>query len=136
MQHIFVLAIGFFFGIVLIKADVASWFRIQKMFRFEEAYMYLVIGSAVAVGALSLLVIKKLRLHTVSGEPIEPKSKPLNKGTVIGGMLFGVGWAITGACPGPIYAQMGGGEYWAAMTFVGAFIGAYLYAYLRPKLPH
>ncbi|NKB71505.1 MAG: YeeE/YedE family protein [Candidatus Latescibacteria bacterium] len=136
MKNLLALLIGAYFGLVLIKAEVASWFRIQKMFRFEEAHMYLVIGSAVAVGALSLFIIKRIGSQTVEGEPIAVKTKPFTKGTVIGGVIFGCGWAITGACPGPIYAQMGSGEYLAMATFVGAFVGAYLYAWLRPRLPH
>ncbi len=128
--------IGAYFGLVLVKSEVASWFRIQKMFRFEEAHMYLIIGSAVVVGAISVFLIKKLGLKTVRGEQIEIEGKRFQKGTLIGGGLFGMGWAITGACPGPIYAQMGSGEYLAVISFVGAFAGAYLYAYFHPRLPH
>ena len=136
MKNLGSLLIGVYFGVVLIKSDVASWFRIQKMFRFEEAHMYLIIGSAVAVGALSVFLIKKLNLKTMRGEIVEIEEKRFQKGTVVGGVLFGMGWAITGACPGPIYAQMGSGEYLALVSFLGAFCGAYLYAYLHPKLPH
>lgn len=136
MNNFRVLLIGTFFGIVLIKSEVVSWFRIQKMFRFEEAHMYLIICSAIAVGVISVFLIKKLQLQTVSGEKIQIKTKELQKGTIIGGILFGLGWAITGACPGPIYAQIGSGEVLALLTFVGAILGAYLYAYLRPRLPH
>jgi len=136
MNNFRVLLIGAFFGVVLIKSEVVSWFRIQKMFRFEEAHMYLIICSAIAVGALSVFLIKKLQLQTVSGGKIQITAKVFQKGTIIGGILFGLGWAITGACPGPIYAQIGSGEALALLTFVGALLGAYLYAYLRPRLPH
>lgn len=136
MNVIITLLIGVYFGVVLIKSEVVSWMRIQRMFLFEEAHMYLIIGSAVVVGAVSVWLIKALGLQTAGGEPIAFKPKGFNKGTIIGGAIFGLGWAITGACPGPIYAQIGGGEYLALSTFVGAFAGAYLYAYLRPKLPH
>ncbi len=136
MNAIASLGVGIFFGIVLIKSEVASWDRIQRMFRFEEAHMYLIIGSAVVVGALSVWLIKMLKLKTVGGQPVVFKPKAFQKGTVIGGAIFGLGWAVTGACPGPIYAQIGSGEYLALITFVGAFAGAYLYAYLRPRLPH
>jgi len=136
MNNLRVLLIGIFFGIVLIKSEVVSWFRIQKMFRFEEAHMYLIICSAIAVGAISVFLIKKFQLQTVSGEKILINVKEFQKGTIIGGILFGLGWAITGACPGPIYAQIGSGEALALLTFVGALLGAYLYAYLRPRLPH
>jgi uncharacterized membrane protein YedE/YeeE len=136
VKNFFALLLGLFFGIVLVKSEVASWFRIQKMFRFEEAHMYLILASAVAVGALALLAIKKLHLKTVYGTDPEIKTKPYQKGTLIGGTLFGVGWAVTGACPGPMYAQLGKGDYLALMSFAGAFLGAYLYALLHPRLPH
>jgi uncharacterized membrane protein YedE/YeeE len=136
MQRVFVFLIGIYFGIVLTKSEVVSWFRIQRMFHFEEAHMYLIIGSAVVVGAISLWLYKRLGQKDFTGQPVEIRSKGFNKGIVFGGVIFGLGWAVTGACPGPIYAQLGSGEYLAIFTFVGAFAGAYLYAYLRPYLPH
>ena len=136
MRQMYVLLIGTFFGIVLVKSEVISWFRIQKMFRFEEPYMYLVIVSAVLVGALSLYLIKRFQLKTVQQEPIQVKEKKFQKGVVIGGTAFGMGWAITGACPGPIYAQIGSGELLAFVTFGAALVGMYAYAFLQPKLPH
>ncbi|MEZ4726460.1 MAG: DUF6691 family protein [Caldilineaceae bacterium] len=136
LQAASVLLVGMAFGIILTKSEVISWYRIQAMFAFQEAHMYLVITSAVVVGALSLWVLKRLGVRTVQGEAIKIKEKPFQKGVIFGGILFGLGWAITGACPGPIYAQLGSGEYLALLTFVGAFIGAYLYAYVRPYLPH
>ena len=134
--RLYIVLIGIYFGIVLVKSEVVSWFRIQKMFNFEEAHMYLIIGSAVVVAALSVQIIKRFQLRTVQGEPVVIRAKEFNKGIVIGGTLFGMGWAVTGACPGPIYAQLGSGEYLALVTFLGAFIGAYLYGWMRPKLPH
>lgn len=136
MKQLFVLLIGTFFGIVLVKSEVVSWFRIQKMFLFEEAHMYLIIASAIAVGALAVYVIKRFQLKTVFNEDVMITAKPFQKGVIIGGLLFGIGWAITGACPGPIYAQIGSGEYIALITFAGALGGMYLYAFLQPKLPH
>jgi uncharacterized membrane protein YedE/YeeE len=136
MKTLSALPIGIFFGIVLVKSEVASWFRIQAMFRFEEAHMYLVIASAVAVGAVAILAIKGLGLSDVSGEPVALNGKPFTKGTIIGGVIFGMGWAITGACPGPVYAQIGSGENMALLTFAGVFAGAFLYAWVRPRLPH
>ena len=135
MQNTLSLLIGIYFGIVLIKSEVASWFRIQSMFRFEEAHMYLVICAAIAVGVVSIIIIKLLGQKTLAGDPIEFKDKPFQKGTILGGAMFGMGWAITGACPGPIFAQMGSGEYLALCSFAGAFLGVYLYALLKPKLP-
>ena len=136
MKSLTPLILGLFFGVVLVKTEVATWFRIQKMFRFEEAYMFLVMASAIAVGALSLILIRKLGLKGVDGAAVAVKEKPFQKGTIFGGAIFGMGWAMTGACPGPIYAQMGSGEYMALFTFLGACGGAYLYAFLRPRLPH
>jgi hypothetical protein len=136
MQNVLSLLIGIYFGIVLIKSEVSSWFRIQNMFRFEEPHMYLVMCSAVVVGAISIQLIKMTGQKTLFGDPVDLKDKPYQKGTIIGGALFGVGWAITGACPGPIYAQLGSGEYLALVSFAGAFLGAYLYAWVKPRLPH
>lgn len=136
MKQLKVLIVGMLFGIILVKSEVVSWFRIQKMFRFEEAHMYLIIASAIVVGAISLLIIKRLDARTVEGEVIEVQNKPFTRGVVIGGIIFGMGWAVTGACPGPIYAQIGSGEYVAVVTFLGAIGGMFLYALLQPKLPH
>lgn len=136
LQYVNVLLVGMVFGIVLTKSDVISWFRIQRMFRFEEAHVYLVMGSAIVVAALSLLILKRIQFKSLQGEAIKIKEKPFQKGVIIGGLLFGMGWAITGACPGPIYAQLGAGEPLAILTFAGAFLGSYLYAYMRPRLPH
>lgn len=136
MKNFWALLLGLGFGIVLVKGEVISWFRIQAMFRFQEPHMYLIIGSAVVVGAISLLIVKRLEMKTVGGEEITIREKPFNKGVVAGGIIFGMGWAITGACPGPIYAQIGSGAYMALVTFVSALLGAYLYAFFLPKLPH
>jgi hypothetical protein len=136
MKNLYALLLGICFGVVLVKSEVCSWFRIQKMFRFEEAHMYLVIGAAVVVGALSVLLLRCLGPRTAQGQPVQIRRKGFTKGTVLGGLLFGMGWAVTGACPGPIYAQLGSGAYPALATFAGAFAGAYLYAWLRPRLPH
>ncbi len=136
MRLLRVLILGFLFGIVLVKGQVISWFRINEMFRFEDPYMYLVIGSAVVVAAISLIIIRKLQTRTIDGEVIVINKKPFTKGTFIGGVIFGLGWAITGACPGPIYAQIGSGTYLAIVTFLAALSGAYIYAILQPKLPY
>ncbi len=136
LQYATVLFVGIGFGVVLTKSEVISWFRIQRMFRFEEAHVYLVMGSAIVVGALSLWLLKRFQFKSLQGEALQIKEKPFQKGIILGGLTFGMGWAITGACPGPIYAQLGSGEYLALITFAGAWIGAYLYAYVRPYLPH
>ena len=127
---------GILFGIVLTKAEVISWFRIQEMFRLQSFHMFGVIGSAVAVGALSIFIIKKIKIKTIYGEQIDLPSKPFNKGQVIGGLLFGFGWAMTGACPGPLYAQIGSGAIVIIVTLFSAIFGTWVYGLLREKLPH
>ncbi len=131
-----VFAVGMLLGVVFIKSEVIRWQRIHDMFLFNEAHMYLIIGTAVVVGAISMQLIKRFDVRTLDGDPIVYQPKPFHKGVMIGGTVFGMGWAITGACPGPIYAQIGGGESIAMLTWVGAFVGMYLYGYLRPRLPH
>jgi len=124
------------FGIVLIKSQVVSWFRIQEMFRLESFHMYGVIGSAVAVGALSVFLIRKLGIKTASGEDVVIPTKTFNWGYVIGGLIFGLGWAITGACPGPLFAQVGGGFLVVLVTLLSAIAGTFVYGWLRDRLPH
>lgn len=129
-------AVGIAFGIVFVKAEIISWFRIQEMFRFQSFHMYGVIGSAVVVGALSVLLIRKFNIKTIYGEKIEFHPRTFNKGQIIGGLLFGLGWAITGACPGPLYAQIGSGATVIAVTLLSAIAGTWVYGLLRDKLPH
>lgn len=128
------LLFGAYFGIVLTKSQVISWYKIRNMFFFREPDLYLIIGSAVVVGALSVWLIKRFHPRTIAGEPMDIPGKAFNRGTILGGFLFGLGWFITGTCPGPIYAQLGSGEVWALFTLLGALIGAYLYALLKPKI--
>lgn len=127
---------GILFGIVLTKSQVISWFRINSMFKFEEAHMYLIICSAITIGLVSYLLIKTFKIKDVRGEKIKISEKEMNQGVVIGGAIFGLGWAVTGACPGPIFAQIGAGELPAIFTFTGAIIGAFLYSSLKSNLPH
>ena len=127
---------GILFGIVLTKAEVISWFRIQEMFRLQSFHMFGVIGSAVVTGALSVLIIKKYKIKTIYGEPVDLQDKPFNKGQVIGGLLFGFGWAMTGACPGPLYAQIGTGATVIMVTLFSAIAGTWVYGLVRDKLPH
>ncbi|HEU0112406.1 MAG TPA: DUF6691 family protein [Flavisolibacter sp.] len=127
---------GMLFGIILIKAEVISWFRIQEMFRLQSFHMYGVIGSAVVTGIISVLIIKKFKLKTIYGEPIHLPVKTFNKGQVFGGLMFGLGWAITGACPGPLFAQIGTGLTIVLLTLLSAIAGTWVYGLLREKLPH
>lgn len=128
--------IGLIFGIVFIKSEVISWFRIQEMFRFQSFHMFGIIGSAIAVGMLSIFLIRKLGLKTIYGEEVHIPGKTFNKGNVYGGLLFGLGWAITGACPGPLYAQIGFGSLAIVVTLLSAIAGTWLYGYFRDRLPH
>lgn len=129
-------AVGIVFGIVFIKAEIISWFRIQEMFRFQSFHMYGVIGTAVVVGAISVFLIKKLKIKTIHGEKITFAPKEFNKGNIIGGLLFGFGWAITGACPGPLFAQLGSGVLSIGIVILSAIAGTWTYGLLRDKLPH
>ena len=133
--NIRVLVLGIFFGLILVKGQVVSWYQIQAMFRFESFHMYGIIGSAVVVAAISLIILKRLNASSIDGEALVIKKKKLNKGTVLGGITFGLGWAITGACPGPIYAQLGSGSWLTIVTLLGAFTGAYIFGALRQRLP-
>lgn len=130
------LVLGILFGIIMIKAEVVSWFRIQEMFRLQSFHMYGVLGSAVATGMLSVFLIKRFKVCTIYGEPILFVKKELNKGNIIGGLLFGAGWALTGACPGPLYAQIGAGWLPVIVTLLSAICGTWCYGVLRNKLPH
>ncbi len=130
------LIVGVLFGIVFVKAEIVSWFRIQEMFRFQSFHMYGVIGSAVLVGLLSVQIIKRLNLRTIDHEEVHIPEKTFNKGQIYGGLLFGIGWAITGACPGPLFAQIGSGFLAVAVTLLSAIAGTWTYGLLRSKLPH
>lgn len=137
MKYLFHLILGILFGIILTKGEVISWFRIQEMFYFQSFHMYGVIGSAVFVGAISILIIKKFRIKTLSGNEVNLKPKPvMGFANFTGGLIFGLGWAFTGACPAPIYALIGNGIYVFIVVLVFAYIGAYSYGALRSKLPH
>jgi uncharacterized protein len=127
---------GILFGIILVKAEIISWFRIQEMFRLQSFHMYGVIGAAVAVGMTSVWLIKKFKIKTVYGEPIVFHSKKFTKGQIYGGLLFGFGWAITGACPGPLFGQIGAGFTVVLVTLLSAIAGTWVYGLLREQLPH
>lgn len=127
---------GIVFGVLLVKSEVISWFRIQEMFRLQSFHMYGVIGSAVVTGMLSIWLIKKFNIKTIQGEPIHLRPKPFNKGQVYGGLVFGVGWALTGACPGPLFALAGSGVTVIIITILSAVAGTWVYGRLRDRLPH
>lgn len=127
---------GILFGIILVKAEVISWFRIQEMFRLQSFHMYGVIGSAVVVGIISVFLIKKFKLKSMDGETIKLEPKKFNKGQIYGGLTFGLGWALTGACPGPLFAQIGTGATVIIVTLFSAILGTWVYGRFRDKLPH
>lgn len=128
--------VGLFFGIAFVKAEIISWFRIQEMFRLQSFHMYGVIGTGVVLGAISVWLIKKFNVKTIYGEVIEFHPKQFNKGQIIGGTIFGLGWAMTGACPGPLFAQIGTGAWVIGITLLSAIAGTWVYGYLRDRLPH
>lgn len=130
--------VGILFGAVLTEAEVISWFRIQEMFRFDAFHMYGIIGSAVVVAAISLAVIKQLDLRSSTGEPLMLPPKHLGTGRryAIGGTIFGLGWALTGACPGPLVALVAGGMPVMVAAIASALFGTWVYGWLRPNLPH
>lgn len=127
---------GILFGIIFVKAEIISWYRIQEMFRFQSFHMYGVIGSAVIVGMVSVWLIKRFNIKTIYGEVIEFHTKKFNKGNIYGALLFGLGWALTGACPGPLFAQIGTGALVIIVTLLSAIAGTWVYGLLREKLPH
>ena len=135
-HHIKYLIVGTLFGIVFVKAEIISWFRIQEMFRLQSFFMYGVIGTAILVSMLSIYLIKRFNVKTLGGETIYLEDKKFNKGQIYGGFIFGIGWAITGACPGPLFAQIGSGFLVVSITFISALAGTWVYGYFREKLPH
>ncbi len=128
--------VGILFGILFVKAEIVSWFRIQEMFRLQSFHMYGIIGSAVIVGVISVWIIKKFKIKTIYGEDIVIHDKQFNKGNIYGGLLFGFGWVITGACPGPLFAQIGTGAIVIIVTLLSAIAGTWFYGLIRAKLPH
>lgn len=137
MKFIKFLLLGIVFGIVMTKSEAVSWFRIQEMFRFQAFHMYGIIGTAVTLGASGVALIKKFNMRDYQGNPIvfSPKDKSIYR-YLLGGTIFGLGWALSGACPGPMVVNVGYG-YWAmAIVFFFALVGTYLYGVLKNKLPN
>ena len=131
-------ALGIVFGVVLIKSEVVSWFRIQEMFRFQAFHMYGIIGSAVVVAAASLQLIKRLGVRSINGAPIVVPPKTMGRGTRywLGGICFGLGWGLIGACPGPLFALLGSGISVMSVVLLSAIAGTWTYGALRSRLPH
>lgn len=137
MRTLVYLFIGIFFGILLFKSEAASWFRIYEMFQFDAIHMYGIIGSALGIGILGIQLIKRFKIKSFYGEPIHftPKEKGVKK-NLFGGILFGLGWALAGACPGPIFTLLGAGFLPILVVLISAVFGTYAYGILRSKLPH
>jgi len=137
MKFIKFLIVGIVFGIVMAKSEAFSWFRIQEMFRFQSFHMYGIIGTAVTLGVIGVAIIKKYQMRDYFGNPITffPKEKSVIR-YLIGGIIFGLGWALSGACPGPMVVNIGYGYLSMSIVFVFAIVGTYLYGLLKDKLPH
>lgn len=136
--HWVYLLVGIYLGFVLTRSEVVSWFRIQEMFRFQSFHMYGIIGSAVITAAFAIWAIKKWDVKTIAGENIDIPSKEMGAGTRywLGGSIFGLGWAMMGACPGPMFALVGAGLPVFLVSLVAAVMGTWAYGALRPRLPH
>ncbi len=137
MKTLKYLITGIAFGIIMFKSEAASWFRIFEMFQFNSFHMYGIIGSALATGVIGIQLIKRLKLKSFSGEEIiiPPKAKGW-KNYLFGGILFGLGWGLAGACPGPIFTLIGAGFLPLILVLAFAVLGTFVYGILRPKLPH
>lgn len=137
MKYIKFIVIGFIFGVVMYKSQAVSWYRIYEMFRFESFHMYGIIGTALALGVIFTQGIKKLKIKNIYGEPIifVPKNKSIPR-YLLGGIIFGLGWALAGACPGPMYVLVGAGIWPILIVLASAVLGTFLYGIWRDKLPH
>ena len=136
--HVRYMALGVVFGVVLTKSEVISWFRIQEMFRFQSFHMFGIIGSAIVVAALGLRLIRRGKLKSLDGQVITIPRKEMRSGTRywLGGLVFGLGWALVGACPGPLFALIGSGVGVVSVVLLSALAGTWAYGILRPYLPH
>lgn len=131
------LILGILFGVILIKSEVASWFRIQEMFRFQSIHMYGIIGTAVIIGAIVTYLIKRTNMKSIEGKEVVIEAKENTYiGRILGGTVFGFGWAMTGACPGPLYTLLGHGIWIILVVILSALLGTFVYGLLKSKLPH
>ncbi len=137
MRYITYLAIGIFFGIIMFKSEAASWFRIYEMFHFGSFHMYGLMGSALVLGIIGIQLIKKKNMKPIDGSKmsLNPKDKGIKR-YLIGGIIFGLGWALAGACPGPMYVLLGAGYGSILIVIFGALLGTFLYGMVKDKLPH
>lgn len=137
MKHIKYIIAGTIFGIILIKSEAVSWFRIQEMFRFQSFHMFGIISSAVTVGIISIQIIKHFKIKTIDNQEIDlSTNRPKKVNTLFGGIIFGFGWALIGGCPGPLYALVGAGNIIYLIPIIGLLIGTMVYGLIKNKLPH
>jgi uncharacterized membrane protein YedE/YeeE len=135
MKNIRYLLLGIVFGLALTKGEAISWYRMQEMFRFESFHMFGLFMTAVPVAAISILIIRRVNARAANGQSIEIPARPYHHGLILGGLIFGFGWALTGACPGPLYGQIGAGYTVTIITFLAAVLGTWVFAWLQPRLP-
>jgi uncharacterized membrane protein YedE/YeeE len=135
-RSIIIFLTGLIFGFIFIKAEIVSWFRILEMFQLASFHMYGVIGTAVVTGIISVVLIQKLQLKTLDGEDVKIEYRPYTKGHIFGGLIFGVGWAVTGACPGPLFALLGAGYLPIIVVVISAIAGTFVYGLVKEKLPN
>ena len=137
MKNIKYISIGIFFGIIMYKSEAASWFRIYEMFRFESLHMYGIIGTALGFGILFIQLIKRFKIKSFDGQPIViPNKEKFTYSYLFGGIIFGLGWALSGACPGPMFVLVGAGYLPIIIVIISAIVGTFLYGILKDKLPH
>lgn len=137
MKFLKFLFVGIFFGIVLVKSEAVSWYRIYEMFKFQSFHMYGIIGSAVILGAITLWLFRKYKVKSIEGLHIELPPKEKNyTANILGGVIFGLGWALAGACPGPMYILLGTGVFSMLIVIAAATLGTFVYGLLKDKLPH
>lgn len=131
------IVLGFYFGLILLKSEAVSWYRIVEMFHFQSFHMFGVIGTAIFTGVISIQLIKRFKIKSLGGEEISLKDKPATfKAHILGGILFGLGWSLVGACTAPLFIQIGLGNWIVVIPLIGAFLGALVYGILKNKLPH
>ena len=135
MKKLVYILLGVIFGLALTKGEAISWYRIQEMFHFQSVHMYGIFMTAVPVGALSLILIKRFNIRTIDGDEILAPRKNYHHGVIIGSLIFGFGWALTGACPGPLYALVGSGYTVTLVTLSAALLGTWVYSWMLPRLP-
>ena len=136
MRSFLIFLVGLIFGFAFVKGEIISWFRMVEMFQLKSFHMYGVIGTGVVVGLIAMQIIKRFNVKTIDGQPITYEKKKFTRGTIIGGFIFGLGWCITGACPGPIFIQVGAGLIPVVVTLLFALLGTWVYGATREKLPH